>query len=196
MLTFWSAALSVFDGVLGTSLYRARSLSSSSFSISSSRVMSLTASANSFQVIVFSPMSLVIGLGSFFRVDATNRLFVSGISPARCSTLSAHMTCDNSSSAPMLAATLLPKSPIIRTISSSKACFSAVVFSMMALTGQWILKAFLVVVKDTLSAFCSVVNHAAAGVFAFMDKLKKQTFSILDNSVFMRIMRSSLFIKS
>ena len=76
---FWNAAPSAFDGVLGGMVYLIVSLSSSTFSMSSLRDMARTASVNSFHVIGFNPTSFRSGLGSFFRVEATRRLFVSGI---------------------------------------------------------------------------------------------------------------------
>lgn len=197
MFTLWNAAPSAFDGVFGAvTVYRVRSLSSSTFSISSSRVMLLTASASSFQVMGFKPISFMSGLGSFFRIDATSRLFVSGMSPANRSTLSAQTTCDNSSSAPTLAATLLPKSPIFNVVSSSNACFSAVVFSVIAFTGHRSSKAVRAAENDSLLAGLSVVNHAAAGDFAFKDNSRKRTFSASVSPVFIRIILSRRFMKS
>jgi hypothetical protein len=192
----WNAAPSAFDGVLGGMMYLVVSLSSSTFSMSSSRDTARTASASSFHVIGFNPTSFRSGLGSFFRVEATSRLFVSGMSPASLSTLSAHTTCDSSSSAPTLAATLFPRSPAFSTVSSSRVCFSAVVFSVMALTGHRSSKASRAVVNDALFALVRVTNHAAAGDFALRDSSRKRTFSSSESPVFIRMILSSRFIKS
>jgi hypothetical protein len=121
---------------------------------------------------------------------------VSGISPANLSTLSAHIICDSSSSAPTLAATLFPKSLIFNTVSSSKACFSAVVFSVMALIGQQSSNVSLAALNDALSAFWSVMNHAAAGDFDLRESSRKQTLYVSVSPVFMRMILSNLFIKS
>ena len=121
---------------------------------------------------------------------------MSGISPASLSTLSAHTTCDSSSSAPTLAATLLPKSPTLNIVSSSKACFSAVVFSVVAFTGHRTSNAARTATKDFLLPSVRVTNHAAAGDFALSDNSKNRTLSASVRPVFMRIILSSRFIKS
>ena len=136
------------------------------------------------------------GLGNLFLVDATSRLFVSGMSPTSLSTLSAHTMCDNSSSAPTLAATLFPRLLALKIASSSIACFSVVVFSVMALTGQWRFIASLALENVSLSVALRVIYHAAARDFAFKDNVKNQTFSASVNLVLISMTHSSQFIKS
>ena len=134
---FWKAAPSVFEGVLGViGAYQVAFRSSSIFSINSSSYIALTASVNCFHVIGFKPTSLRRGFGSFLHVDVTRRLLVSGMFAANLSTLSAHTTCDISSSAPRFAATLFPRLLIFSVVLSRRACFSAVVFSVMGFTGH------------------------------------------------------------
>lgn len=158
--------------------------------------MSRTVSANSFHVIGFNPTSFRSGLGSFLRIDATRRLLVSGMSPANLSTLSAHTTCDNSSLAPTLPATLLPKSLTFRMVPSSRACFSAVVFSVMGLTGQCSSKAARAAANVNLLAAVRVANHTAAGDLDLSESWRNRTLSGSVKPVFIRMTRSSRFMKS
>ena len=120
---------------------------------------------------------------------------MSGISPASHSTLSAHTTCDSSSSAPRLAATLLPKSFSFSTVLSRSACFSAVVLSVIGLVGHRSANAVLIVAKDFLSASVSDNNQVSAGDFVLIDSSKYLTLSASVRPDLMRIVRSILFMK-
>ena len=77
----------------------------------------------------------------------------------------------------------------------SRACFSAVVFSVISFTGHLSSKAAHAAPNVFLFSSVKVGNHVAAGDFAFMDNSRNLTFSASVSPVLMRIILSSWFMK-